>query len=170
MSSTIVETAVTGKINNAQESLGTPNKFLQTYLDTAPTLTITPDSLDPVILFAGKAPPAVQRGLLSPSFNTTTGHRSSTDEHALFLHACISTTGIASSAMHTCVTGNCCRHSAADGRNHTLQQPYHGLKCIKSILCTPKSQAQRRCQTFARVTEDMHARGRSIFDCRCLVL
>ena len=60
MFSTIVETAVTGVIINAQESLGTPNKFLQTYLDTAPTLTITPDSLDPVILFAGKPPPAVQ--------------------------------------------------------------------------------------------------------------
>jgi hypothetical protein len=53
-----VETAVTGRIQNAQESLGTPNKFLQTYLDTAPTLTITPDALDPVVLFAGKfAPP-----------------------------------------------------------------------------------------------------------------
>ena len=81
--STIVETAVTGVIINAQESLGTPNRFLQTYLDTAPTLTITPDSLDPVVLFAGKAPPALQRMLLSPSINATTGHRSSIEEQSL---------------------------------------------------------------------------------------
>ena len=52
--STIIETAVNGVIINAQESLGTPNKMLQTYLDTAPTLTITPETLDPVVLFAGK--------------------------------------------------------------------------------------------------------------------
>jgi hypothetical protein len=57
VASTIVETAVTGQIQNAQESLGTPNKFLQTYLDTAPTLTITPDALDPVVLFAGSCTP-----------------------------------------------------------------------------------------------------------------
>ncbi len=57
VASTIVETAVTGQIQNAQESLGTPNKFLQTYLDTAPTLTITPDALDPVVLFAGSCAP-----------------------------------------------------------------------------------------------------------------
>lgn len=54
VASTIIGTAVTGVIKNAQESLGTPNRFLQTYLDTAPTLTITPDTLDPVVLFAGK--------------------------------------------------------------------------------------------------------------------
>ena len=57
VASTIVETAVTGQIINAQESLGTPNKFLQTYLDTAPTLTISPDALDPVVLFAGSCAP-----------------------------------------------------------------------------------------------------------------
>jgi len=53
VASTIVETAVSGAIINAQESLGTPNKFLQTYLDSAPSVTITPDTLDPVVLFAG---------------------------------------------------------------------------------------------------------------------
>lgn len=59
VASTLIGTAVTGAIKNAQESLGTPNRMLQTYLDTAPSLTISPDTLDPVVLFAGKAPPDI---------------------------------------------------------------------------------------------------------------
>ena len=60
VASTIVETAVAGAIINAQESLGTPNKFLQTYLDSAPSVTITPDTLDPLVLFAGMPPKSEQ--------------------------------------------------------------------------------------------------------------
>lgn len=36
--------------NNIQ---GTPNRYLQTYIDTAPTVNITPTTLDPLVLFAG---------------------------------------------------------------------------------------------------------------------
>ena len=57
MSSTIIETAVTGQIKNAQEKVGTPNRKLQTYLNTAPSVNITPASLPPVVLFAGDKPP-----------------------------------------------------------------------------------------------------------------
>ena len=57
VSSTIIETAVTGQIKNAQENVGTPNRMLQTYLNTAPSVNITPAVLPPVILFAGDKPP-----------------------------------------------------------------------------------------------------------------
>ena len=53
VSSTIIETAVVGQIKNAQESSGTPNRLLQTYLNTAPSVNITPSALPPVVLFAG---------------------------------------------------------------------------------------------------------------------
>ena len=53
VSSTIIETAAEGQIKNAQENVGTPNRKLQTYLNTAPSVTITPAVLPPVVLFAG---------------------------------------------------------------------------------------------------------------------
>lgn len=53
VASTIIETAAVGQIKNAQERQGTPNRKLQTYLNTAPSVNITPAMLPPVILFAG---------------------------------------------------------------------------------------------------------------------
>ncbi|KAL3162994.1 hypothetical protein ABBQ32_009426 [Trebouxia sp. C0010 RCD-2024] len=53
VSSTIIETAAEGQIKNADENVGTPNRKLQTYLNTAPSVTITPAVLPPVVLFAG---------------------------------------------------------------------------------------------------------------------
>ena len=41
-------------IQNALESTGTPNKLLQTYIEVAPTISITPAVLDPVVLFQGQ--------------------------------------------------------------------------------------------------------------------
>ena len=50
----ILGTTVAGTIKNALESTGTPNKLLQTYIEVAPTITITPAVLDPVVLFQGQ--------------------------------------------------------------------------------------------------------------------
>ena len=47
----ILGLAVEDVIQNNLQS--TPNRFLQTYLDTAPTVNITPTTLDPLVLFAG---------------------------------------------------------------------------------------------------------------------
>ena len=49
--SMITETAAAGVIQNNIQN--TPNRLLQTYLDTAPSVNITPTTLDPLILFAG---------------------------------------------------------------------------------------------------------------------
>ena len=54
VSSTIIATAVTGKIKNAQEKVGTPNRKLQTYLYTAPSVSITPTMLPSVVHIAGR--------------------------------------------------------------------------------------------------------------------
>lgn len=54
VSANILGTTVAGTIQNALESTGTPNKLLQTYIKVAPTITITPAVLDPVVLFQGQ--------------------------------------------------------------------------------------------------------------------
>lgn len=45
--------AETGVVQQALESLGTPNLLLQTDLTQVPTLDISPDSLSPAVLFEG---------------------------------------------------------------------------------------------------------------------
>lgn len=50
--SMITETAAVGKITGG-DIQQTPNRLLQTYLDSAPSMSISPASLDPVVLFAG---------------------------------------------------------------------------------------------------------------------
>ncbi len=45
--------AETGVVQQALESLGTPNLLLQTDLTEIPTLTISPDNLPPAVLFEG---------------------------------------------------------------------------------------------------------------------
>jgi len=52
VASSIIESATQGQIVNGDYS-GTPNRFLMTYLDTSPSVSITPEALPPVILFAG---------------------------------------------------------------------------------------------------------------------
>ena len=45
--------AESGVVQQALESLGTPNLLLQTDLTEIPTLTISPDVLPPAVLFEG---------------------------------------------------------------------------------------------------------------------
>lgn len=45
--------AVSGAVQQALESLGTPNSLLQTDLTQIPTLAISPDSLSPAVLYEG---------------------------------------------------------------------------------------------------------------------
>ena len=52
VASSIIEGATQGQIVNGDYS-GTPNRFLMTYMDTSPSVSITPESLPPVVLFAG---------------------------------------------------------------------------------------------------------------------
>ncbi len=52
VASSIIEGATQGQIVNGDYS-GTPNRFLMTYMDTSPSVSITPEVLPPVVLFAG---------------------------------------------------------------------------------------------------------------------
>ena len=52
VASSIIEGATQGQIVNGDYS-GTPNRFLMTYMDTSPSVSITPEALPPVVLFAG---------------------------------------------------------------------------------------------------------------------
>ncbi|DBB18863.1 TPA: hypothetical protein ACH3X3_000450 [Trebouxia sp. C0006] len=54
VASSIIEGATQGQIVNGDYS-GTPNRFLMTYMDTSPSVSIAPESLPPVVLFAGSS-------------------------------------------------------------------------------------------------------------------
>ena len=54
VSANLLGMTVAGTVQNALESTGTPNKLLQTYIEVAPTITVTPAVLDPVVLFQGQ--------------------------------------------------------------------------------------------------------------------
>ena len=52
VASSIIEGATQGQIVNGDYS-GTPNRIIMTYIDTSPSVSITPEALAPVVLFAG---------------------------------------------------------------------------------------------------------------------
>ncbi len=53
VSAVINQTAVTGVIQGAMESAGTPNRLVQVDLELVPTVNIQPQSLSPAVLFEG---------------------------------------------------------------------------------------------------------------------
>ena len=54
---------MSGVIQQADESLGTPNLLLQTDLTQIPTLTISPDTLQAAVLFEGSFSASVNQSM-----------------------------------------------------------------------------------------------------------
>ena len=64
----IIRTAVSGAVQGALESFGTPNLLLQTELTMVPDLIISPQPLQPVVLYQGSF---AMSGSQSISLNNT---------------------------------------------------------------------------------------------------